>query len=731
MLKHALLSSSIIIFLLQPLFSQTIDFDHYTPLQSRGTVPEDFLLLSSEKYTAGQQKIDQSQSRKVRKTQDQFYLKSSFLINKMLFSGNVLFGDTVTEFLNRVKDIALKSDPGLRDQLRVYLLRSEEVNAFTADNGIIVVTTGLIAHLENEAQLAFILCHESTHFAKQHAVNSYVEEDKMFSRKGIYKNLRRDELELSRFQYSKELESEADVNGFALFRKSGYDISQAISALTMLSYADYPVNNIEFAKNYFNEARYAIPGSYFPDSIPPLEIDENYDDAKSTHPNIAKRKTDIQASMNNISITDSLLFISGENYFDYVRKICRFELCELYINHLEYEEAIYHIYLLQQEENNNYLEKSMAKALYGLSIYRTNDKSTNSDKNSEDVDGNEKSVYYFAEVIPARELNVLALKYAWELHLKQPEDLYLSNICNHLTYTLIDNNKTALSDFKTSRQIMMDSVKQADEKTDSLPIETNTHKFAASLKTKSPYWAYAFAEYMSDSAFCEMFTEEADRKEEIESEKEEDEEEDASLAMGTKHLLIVNPFYYIYHNNRNARIEFLESETAQIGLRSQINDCTDKLDLETNYLDPNFLNESEVRQLNDLAILNAWLMEKISHDEDEVEMINSVSDAYQQLALSYEADHIIWLGYLNYYDPIHYLGGKILLSFFSGLGLPFLVYDLIRVHYVTTIFILAADGNTGNTSIEYYKQSKATDSDSFIKSQLYYLFHEMKKPEAQ
>lgn len=707
-------------------FAQTVDFNNYTPLRSKGTVPEDFLLLSSEKYEAGREQINEDESRRVRKSQDQFYLESSYLINKLLFSGNVLFGDTVTNYLNRIKNNVLKSEPALRDNIRVYLLRSEEVNAFTDNNGIIVVTTGLMARVQNEAQLAFILSHESIHYKEKHALNSYVEEDKMLSGKGIYKNLRRSEIELSRFQYSKDLESEADKKGFEIFKKSGYDIHQAIDALSILSYADHPAFDLEFPKDYFNSARYGIPGAYFPDTIPPLVIDENYDDSKSTHPNITKRKTDISAAIKNSSSNDSSLFILGEAAFNYVRKICRYELCELYINHLKYEEAIYQVYALQSEENTVYLEKSLAKALYGLSIYRTSDNRRSSDKNSEDVEGNSRAVYYFAEVIPSKELNVLALKYAWELHLKDPDNRYLKNICRHLTYTLIDKNETQLSSFKTPRQIMMDSVKLAETKSDTLPVETSTHKIAAS-KVKNAYWAYAFTDFLNDSSFVQMFEEAADWKNELKNTETEDEEK-ASLAMGAEKILVVNPFYIVYDGRKGEGIEIIESESALINLHNQVNTCTEKLGMESNYLDPNFLNANDAEKINDMAILSAWLSEKISHDENKTEIINAQSEYYQEVTASYQADHVIWLGYLNYFDPIHNLGQKILFSFFTGIALPFLTYDLIRTHYITTVYILAADGKKGYSSIEYYKTSKTNDSDSFIKSQLYYLFHEMQKP---
>lgn len=48
--------------------------------------------------------------------------------------------------------------------LRVYLLRAPYFNASMAPNGVMLVWTGLLLRVEDEAQLAFVLAHELAHF---------------------------------------------------------------------------------------------------------------------------------------------------------------------------------------------------------------------------------------------------------------------------------------------------------------------------------------------------------------------------------------------------------------------------------------------------------------------------------------------------------------------------------------------------------------------------------------
>jgi beta-barrel assembly-enhancing protease len=55
------------------------------------------------------------------------------------------------------------------------VLDNPTVNAYSAPGGYVVVTTGLLAIIENEAQLAGVLAHEIGHVSNKHAISAYVE----------------------------------------------------------------------------------------------------------------------------------------------------------------------------------------------------------------------------------------------------------------------------------------------------------------------------------------------------------------------------------------------------------------------------------------------------------------------------------------------------------------------------------------------------------------------------
>ncbi len=60
--------------------------------------------------------------------------------------------------------------PELNGRLRVRLLNAPQLNAFSLPNGSVYITAGLVARLQNEAQLATVLAHEGAHFTHRHAL---------------------------------------------------------------------------------------------------------------------------------------------------------------------------------------------------------------------------------------------------------------------------------------------------------------------------------------------------------------------------------------------------------------------------------------------------------------------------------------------------------------------------------------------------------------------------------
>ncbi len=118
------------------------------------------------------------------------------------------------------------------ERLRVRVIADPTLNAFAMPTGALFIHTGLLARLENEAQLAAILAHELTHAVHRHGLRSYrsIKNNSAFasammvgtggSLVGLLGALG---AVSSAAGYSRDLEREADANGFQLSLAAGYD----------------------------------------------------------------------------------------------------------------------------------------------------------------------------------------------------------------------------------------------------------------------------------------------------------------------------------------------------------------------------------------------------------------------------------------------------------------------------------------------------------------------------
>ena len=151
---------------------------------------------------------------------------------------NLLIQDPeLTGYLKNI--IGTVGGPAARD-FRIYLAHIPDFNAMMFPSGFAVVFTGLLLRMRNEAQLAGVIAHESGHFLRRHQIRSWRDQRRksdIFAigammagvggagagvYLGDYVQLAQLGTLLSLFQYSREMEAEADAMGARLIADAGY-----------------------------------------------------------------------------------------------------------------------------------------------------------------------------------------------------------------------------------------------------------------------------------------------------------------------------------------------------------------------------------------------------------------------------------------------------------------------------------------------------------------------------
>jgi predicted Zn-dependent protease len=133
-----------------------------------------------------------------------------------------------------LNDLVCRLSDGHCPDIRVHAVRVPHFNAMMAPNGMMLVWSGLLLRVENEAQLAAVLGHELGHYLEKHTVEQLraAKDTAVLSTMvgmigGVGTFLGQIGLAASMFAFSREHEERADRMGMRLMRHAGYDGREA------------------------------------------------------------------------------------------------------------------------------------------------------------------------------------------------------------------------------------------------------------------------------------------------------------------------------------------------------------------------------------------------------------------------------------------------------------------------------------------------------------------------
>lgn len=245
--------------------------------------------------------------------------EESARIQKSILNSNYIYSDnSLEEYINQILNKVVGQLAREKDvTLKAFIVKDPNFNALTFPNGVIFVHIGLLANLDNEAQLATILGHEAIHFLHRHTLKqhrtlvnlnallvtaqvvsvgtTYGVAYAGYDPRGI--DLIRQYVELgtvgSIFGYSRDLEREADDQGFKLLKQAGYDPRESKKAFE---------NLYEISK----EEKLEIPYFY------------------QTHPKTKERINNFEKYLKNLSKTkkeDISGIINQKEYMQHIKEI--------------------------------------------------------------------------------------------------------------------------------------------------------------------------------------------------------------------------------------------------------------------------------------------------------------------------------------------------------------------------------------------------------------------------
>lgn len=169
----------------------------------------------------------------------------------ILEASGVIYEDhELEQYFQQIVAKIVPPDANKKFIFKIKVITDPFLNAFAFPNGVIYIHMGLLARLDNEAQLAALLAHEISHCTQQHSLRAIKGSENpsitlaslnqaltMYDRVGkLLALFDATDSRTAIFGYYQSLETEADMLGLELISRAGYEPTEALRLFEHLNH---------------------------------------------------------------------------------------------------------------------------------------------------------------------------------------------------------------------------------------------------------------------------------------------------------------------------------------------------------------------------------------------------------------------------------------------------------------------------------------------------------------
>lgn len=293
---------------------------------------------------------------------------------KEIYAVSELVTDSATvHYLQAISQKIIRSNPALQNRsTSIHFARAWWPNAVSYGDGTILFNINLFSRLENEAQAAFIICHELSHYFLDHSnetIRQYVtlihsdhfqKQLKTIQQSDYRKNRQLDQLvkklNYSDRKHSRDKEFQADSMAVLFMAKTGYDMRAAVSCLGLLDSIDKEKlagslqleKQFHFASYPFRQKWIRVPGRTLSElkAEQVSVVDTAAMDSLKTHPDCSKRIAALENEVNRTYQENQQLFLVDEDMFRALQKRFEAEQIQYCLDKREISRGLYYSLLL-------------------------------------------------------------------------------------------------------------------------------------------------------------------------------------------------------------------------------------------------------------------------------------------------------------------------------------------------------------------------------------------------
>lgn len=634
--------------------------NYFAPLSAKGVIPSDFTNYTIEKIEAQEHNHSEEFLALSKKNQRHFLKAVHHGIDDILRSGKVLFGDTLTNYVNAVGQKILGDDESLK-HIRFYTLKTNVVNAFSTNQGIIFVSQGLVAQVKNEAQLAFVLAHELAHYIERHVIVGFKENmDLMRSPKSISEKVKRYSI------YSKDKEYEADRIGVALYNKAGYNLNDLYTIFDLLSFSYLPFDSKVVELDFFNTEQLYFPQIFFKSDLPKVTPDEDGDDSQSTHPNIKSRKDQLSGEIPKYTTWDDKSTLTTQEQFEFARSIARMEQIRNNLYEFDFIAALYNVYLLEDQQKENLIfNQYKAQTWLGLLIFKTYSRFSDISSSLTRIQGEQHQMHHVIRALNRRQLATLAMRNVYDIRKKFPNDELIQSVYERAILTLAKDEKFRLKEFhdinfqEASKRLGANATPSSESNASASQLAVDRAKYGFSNDGKiddNDFYKFALSDIIQDADFVSKF--ESAVKKRIDSnspvlEKEPEKKgffgrlfsqkdsvqtnEREAMQYGISRLILLEPRGLSARNNR---MDVIESEQLEIKIKEAFENLQVDF-MQVIKIGSKELKDASAEIYNEKAVLMNTLTQLLEYKELQLFPVDYTE--IEQMRSKYKTDKVAFI----------------------------------------------------------------------------------------
>jgi Zn-dependent protease with chaperone function len=312
-------------------------------------------------------------------------------INELFHNKEAITDAAANAYLTGISNEILYKNPELKKLApRIIFSRAYWPNAYSTGEGTIVFNIDLFVRLQNESQVAFVLCHELAHLYLDHSnkkINRYIstlyseevqQKLKELKKKTYDKKEELDKLEMgfafNSFRHSRDSESEADSTALRFMKNTGYDCREALSCLALLDKIDE--EQIDFTQElpavfsfpaYPFRKRWIEKQAAFFGVTADTKEKKAIEDSLKTHPDCKIRINTLSPLFEQLQIAGGQQFLQNQQQFNLLQQQFAFEVATYCFNTKKISKCLFNtLCLLKRYPGNVYLVTLAGRCLNEL-----------------------------------------------------------------------------------------------------------------------------------------------------------------------------------------------------------------------------------------------------------------------------------------------------------------------------------------------------------------------------